>query len=161
MQYKGKKRGGELVEREGSSHHNYRGAIWPQVKFIACPIRTSLGILGKKWTILILRDIGFLRIDRFNRLLESITGLTPRILSIRLKQLEKEGFIERIEEKKSPMIVRWRLTDKGKDTLPILMQLVAFGSKWYSDIIFEDKMPRKLNEIFPQPEAKEFIRGIT
>jgi DNA-binding HxlR family transcriptional regulator len=160
LQYKGKKRGGELVEREESSH-NYRGAIWPQVKFIACPIRTSLGILGKKWTILILRDIGFLRIDRFNRLLESITGLTPRILSIRLKQLEKEGFIERIEEKKSPMVVRWRLTDKGKDTLPILMQLVAFGSKWYSDVIFEDTMPRKLNEIFPQPEAKEFIRGIT
>jgi DNA-binding HxlR family transcriptional regulator len=75
--------------------------------------------------------------------------------------LEKEGFIERIEEKRSPIVVRWRITEKGKDTLPILMQLVAFGSKWYSDVVFEDKMPRKLNEILPQPEAKEFIRGIT
>jgi DNA-binding HxlR family transcriptional regulator len=157
LQYKGKQR--EEVEEELAQ--NYSGAIWPQVKFITCPIRTSLGILGKKWTILILRDIGFLRIDRFNRLLESITGLTPRILSIRLKQLEKEGFIERIEEKRSPIVVRWRITEKGKDTLPILMQLVAFGSKWYSDVVFEDKMPRKLNEILPQPEAKEFIRGIT
>jgi DNA-binding HxlR family transcriptional regulator len=161
LQYTGKQRTGEVVKREEESAHHYGGAIWPQVKFIACPIRTSLGILGKKWTILILRDIGFLRIDRFNRLLESITGLTPRILSIRLKQLEKEGFIERVEEKRSPIAVRWRLTEKGKDTLPILMQLVAFGSKWYSNIVFEDKMPRKLNEIFPQPEAKEFIMGIT
>ena len=119
MQYKGKQRKGEVQVEE--SAHNYRGAIWPQVKFITCPIRTSLGILGRKWTILILRDIGFLRIDRFNRLLESIQGLTPRILSLRLKQLEKEGFIERIEEKRSPIVVRWRLTEKGKDTLPILI----------------------------------------
>ena len=68
------------------------GAIWPQVKFIKCPIRTSLGVLGKKWTILIIRDIGFLKINRFNRLLESIQGLTPRVLSMRLKELEKEDF---------------------------------------------------------------------
>jgi DNA-binding HxlR family transcriptional regulator len=58
------------------------------------------------------------------------------------------------------MMVLWRLTEKGKDTLPILMQLVSFGSKWYSDVVFEDKMPRKLNEIFPQPEAREIIRAI-
>jgi DNA-binding HxlR family transcriptional regulator len=111
-------------------------------------------------TCLILRDIGFLRIDRFNRLLESIRGLTPRILSMRLKQSEKEGFIERIEEKRSSVIVRWRLTEKGQDTLPILMQLVAFGSKWYSDVVFEDKKPRKLNDIFPQQEARKIIMGI-
>jgi DNA-binding HxlR family transcriptional regulator len=134
------------------------GAIWPQVKFIKCPIRTSLGVLGKKWTILILRDIGFLRINRFNRLLESIQGLTPRVLSMRLKELEKEGFIECIDEKRSPMMVLWRLTEKGKDTMPILMQLTAFGSKWYSDVVFEDKRPRKLKEIFPQPIAREIIK---
>ena len=79
---------------------------------------------------------------------------------MRLKELEKKGFIERAEEKRSPMIVQWRLTEKGKDTLPILMQLVAFGSKWYSDIVFEDKLPRKLTEVFPQPKAREIIIGI-
>lgn len=136
-----------------------RDAIWPQVEFINCPIRTSLGVLGKKWTILILRDIGFLRINRFNRLLESIKGLTPRVLSMRLKELEKEGFIECSEEKRSPMMVQWDLTEKGKDTMPILMQLTAFGSKWYSDIVFEDKKPRMLKEIFPQPIAREIIKG--
>ncbi len=79
---------------------------------------------------------------------------------MRLKELEKEGLIECSEEKRSPMRVLWRLTEKGKDTLPILMQLVAFGSKWYSDVVFEDKRPRKLKEIFPQREAREIIRGI-
>ncbi|MDQ6862818.1 MAG: helix-turn-helix transcriptional regulator [Thermoproteota archaeon] len=146
--------------QEEESVSNDEGVILPQVRFIECPIKTSLGVLGKKWTILIIRDIGFLKIVRFNRLLESIPGLTPRVLSMRLRQLEKEGFIECADEKRSPMRVLWRLTGKGKDTLPILMQLVAFGSKWYADVVFEDKMPRKLNEIFPQPEAREIIRGL-
>ena len=126
-----------------------------------CPIKTSLGVLGKKWTMLIIRDIGVYKITRFNRLLESIAGITPRILSMRLKELERKGFIECVKEKRSPIIVQWRLTEKGKDTLPILMQLVAFGSKWYSDVVFEDKMPRKLTEIFPDTQAREIIMGIT
>ncbi len=144
------------------SYHSYDKeiVIQPQVKFVNCPIRTSLGILGKKWTILIIRDIGVRKINRFNRILESIPGLTPRVLSMRLKELEKESLIECIEIEKSPqrpMMVLWRLTEKGKDTLPILMQMVAFSSKWYADVIFEDKKPRKFSEIFPQPEASEII----
>lgn len=140
-------------------NHDQDIVIQPQVKFVNCPIRNSLGILGKKWTILIIRDIGVRKINRFNRILESIPGLTPRVLSMRLKELEKEGLIECIEKKKSPpqMMVLWRLTEKGKDTLPILMQMVAFSSKWYADVIFEDKRPRKFSEIFPQPEAREMI----
>lgn len=135
--------------------------IRPQVKFVKCPLRTSLGVLGQKWTLLIIRDIGCLKINRFNRILESIQGLTPRVLSIRLKDLEKEGFIECAKKNRSPMMIQWRLTEKGKDTLPILMQLTAFGSKWYSDIVFEDKRPRSLDEIFPQPEAREIIGRLT
>ena len=145
-------------EKSGNSYGD--GMLLPQVRFVRCPIKTSLGVLGKKWTMLIIRDIGFLKINRFNRILESIAGLTPRVLSMRLKELKKEGFIECTEEKRLPMMVLWSLTHKGKDTMPILMQLTAFGSKWYSDVVFEDKMPRTLKEIFPQPEAREIIRGI-
>ncbi len=138
------------------------GALHPSVKFAQCPIQTvTLGFLGRKWTGLILRDIGFRKIDRFNRLLESIPGLTPRVLSMRLKELDEEGIIERIETHNSPMIVRWGLTEKGRDTLPILMRLIAFGSKWYPEVVFEDKIPRTLNELFPTPEARQIIRGYT
>jgi DNA-binding HxlR family transcriptional regulator len=132
--------------------------LLPRINFIKCPIKTSLGVLGKKWTILILRDIGFRKINRFNRILESIPGLTPRVLSMRLNELEREGLIECKQEKKiSTLIVRWNLTEKGKDTLPILLMISAFSFKWYSDFIFEDKKPRKLNEVFPQPQARKMI----
>jgi DNA-binding HxlR family transcriptional regulator len=129
------------------------------VKFAQCPIRTSLGVLGKKWSMLILRDIGILGVDRFNRLLDSISGLTPRVLSMRLKELEKEGFIKCVEKGKSPMVVRWTITEKGRDVIPILLQFTAFGSKWYADIVFEDKNPRKPYELF-QPKAMKAIQRI-
>jgi DNA-binding HxlR family transcriptional regulator len=131
--------------------------LLPEVKFAQCPIKTSLGVLGKKWTMLVLRDIGFLGVDRFSQLLHSIHGLTPRVLSMRLKELEDEGFIERIENGKSPMIVRWTLTEKGRDALPILMLFTAFGSKWHADVVFEDKTPRALSELY-QPKAMKIIR---
>ena len=132
--------------------------LLPGVNFAQCPIRASLGVLGKKWTLLVLRDIGILGIDRFNRILDSLSGLTPRVLSMRLKELEKEGFIECIEKEKSPMVVRWTLTEKGKDILPILLQYTAFGSKWHADVVFEDRTPRKLNELF-RPKAIKIIQG--
>ena len=133
--------------------------LLPGVKFAQCPIRTSLGVLGKKWAMLLLRDIGILGVDRFNRLLDSIPGLTPRVLSMRLKELEKEGFIKCVEKEKSPMIVRWTITEKGRDVIPILLQFTAFGSKWHADLVFEDKSPRKPDELF-QPKAMKVMQKI-
>ncbi|MGP8056570.1 MAG: winged helix-turn-helix transcriptional regulator [Nitrososphaerales archaeon] len=128
-------------------------------KFIHCPIQTSLRILGKKWTILILRDVGFQGIDRFNRLLESVTGITPRMLSIRLKELEREGYLEQVERRRVPIAVRWALTRKGEDTLPIILGLLAFGSKWYPEAVYADgKQRTKLTQIFGPAELKTLER---
>lgn len=131
--------------------------LLPNVEFAQCPIRTSLGVLGKKWAMLLLRDIGILGVDRFNRLLDSLPGLTPRVLSMRLKELEKEGYIQCVEKGKSPMIVRWGVTEKGRDIIPILLQFTAFGSKWHADAVFRDKKPRNPDELF-QPNARKIIR---
>ena len=117
-------------------------------------------MLGKKWTMLLLRDVGILGIDRFNRLLDSLPGLTPRVLSMRLKELEKEGYIQCIEKGKSPMIVRWSITEKGRDIIPILLQFTAFGSKWHADVVFKDKKPRKPDELF-QPKARRMVHKMT
>ena len=84
---------GQEQKEEESDSNNYEQAIIPQVSFIECPIKTSLEVLGKKWTMLIIRDIGVRRIARFNRLLESIPVITPRVLSMRLK-----------EQRRSPMM---------------------------------------------------------
>jgi len=137
-----------------------KGVLQPGVRFQQCPIKASIGVLGRKWTTLILRDIGFRKIDRFNHLLESVPGLTPRVLSMRLKELERNGIIQKIEDESSPMVVKWALTEKGEDTLPILLRLMAFGSKWYAKEVFEDKAPRSLNEIFTKPEAQEIVQKL-
>jgi len=123
-----------------------------------CPIATSLGVLGRKWTILILRDISMMKLERFNQLLKATPGLTPRVLSNRLRELEEEGMIEKVEEKKGPRFVRWALTEKGRDTIPILMRFAAFGSKWYADVVFEDKKPKRLREVYPAWEAQSVER---
>ena len=123
--------------------------ILPAVAFKNCPIRTSLGVLGKKWTLLILRDIAFLKIDRFNQILRSIPGLTPRVLTLRLKELRDDGIIEPVIVQRTPRLVRWRLTEMGQDTIPILMGFISFGATWYSREVFEDGKPRTAEELFP------------
>jgi len=127
------------------------------VQFEACPIDSTMRVLGKKWTMLVLRDVGLRKVNRFNRLLESIHGITPRILSRRLRELEKYGFIDRAEARDSPKIVQWALTEKGRDALPLLLQLVVFGSKWDARNVFKDKKPRSPAELF-SPNALALFR---
>jgi DNA-binding HxlR family transcriptional regulator len=135
---------------QNDSKTDFEKPVLPSVPMKNCPIESSLGVLGHKWTLLVLRNIGFLKMERFNQMLRVTPRLTPRVLSMRLAELEKSGLIKRTEECKSPKIVRWVLTSKGKDALPILMSIIEFGSRWYADKVFEDKKPRTLKELFPQ-----------
>ena len=121
----------------------------PAVKFKNCPIKVTMKVLGKKWTVLILRDIALFKIDRFNQLRQSIPGLTPRVLIMRLHELEKCGLIQATIIKDKPRLVKWTLTEKGQDTIPILMSILSFGAKWYPDEVFEDHHPRTIKEIYP------------
>ncbi len=128
--------------------------------FANCPIAASLGVLGRKWTMLVLRDMAMRKSERFSDLMRSIPGITPRALSMRLKELEQSGMIHRVDDRKSPRFVRWNLTDKGWDTLPILLSYVAFGSKWYAPSVFVDGRPREMNDIYPQQNLKPLYVNI-
>jgi DNA-binding HxlR family transcriptional regulator len=142
-------------------HYWIKGApIASAAQFTSCPIATSLGVLGRKWTMLILRDMAMRKAERFSDLTRSIHGITPRSLSMRLKELEHSGMIERVDDRKSPRFVRWNLTEKGWDTLPILMSYVAFGSKWFAPAVFEDAKPREMNDIYPQENLKPLYVNI-
>jgi DNA-binding HxlR family transcriptional regulator len=129
-------------------------------EFTSCPIAASLGVLGRKWTMLILRDMAMRKAERFSDLTRSIPGITPRALSMRLKELEQSGMIERVDDRKSPRLVRWNLTEKGWDTLPILLSYVAFGSKWFAPTVFNDGKPREMNDIYPQKNLKPLYVNI-
>jgi DNA-binding HxlR family transcriptional regulator len=133
---------------------NEDNQLIPTVEFKTCPIRVSLGVLGKKWALLILRNIAFLKIDRFNQIRRSVPGLTSRVLVMRLRELEENGLIEPIVIQDRPKLVRWALTQKGLDAIPILMSLISFGAKWYSNVVFEDKRARTIQELFPAEQAR-------
>src|SRR2546425_10457180 len=80
-----------------------------------CPVAIDLATLGRKWAVHILRSIGVEQIDRFNRILRSLPGLTSRVLIMRLNELEKSGFITPSIVRERPRLVRWTLTRKGVD----------------------------------------------
>src|SRR3989440_10256459 len=96
-----------------------------------CPVGIDLATLGRKWTVHILESIGVLHIDRFNQILRSVPGLTPRVLIMRLNELEERGLIRSVMIKQKPRLVRWELTEKGEDTVPIVQGYLSFASKWY------------------------------
>ncbi len=88
-------------------------------------------MLGKKWAFHILRSIGISDIDRFNQILRSLPGLTPRVLIMRLNELDGCRLIEPIETQDRPRFVRWAMTEKGRDTIPIIEGYSSYVSKWY------------------------------
>ena len=126
--------------------------IIPRVTFTNCPIRESLGIFGRKWALLVLRDIAFLKIDRFSKILANNPGLTPRVLSMRLRDLVKEGLVDRMGNPKDRLDVRYRLTKKGRDCMPILTAFIQYGMFYRAERVFEDKRPRNLNQVFPEKQ---------
>jgi DNA-binding HxlR family transcriptional regulator len=123
--------------------------ITPRVMFTSCPIRESLGVFGRKWALLVLRDIAFLRIDRFSKILANNSGLTPRVLSMRLRDLVREGLVERISNPQDRLDVKYRLTKKGRDCMPILTAFIQYGMLYRAERVFSDKRPRNLNQVFP------------
>ena len=138
---------------------------WPpelRVEFAGCPVRASLDVLGRKWALLILRNIALYRAQRFNEMLRITPGLTKKLLATRLKELERGGFIRAVE--RGPNFTRWGLTGKGEDALPILMALVHFGSRWYAESVFADRKPRALSEVFTASYIRatldEMSRGV-
>lgn len=128
-----------------------------KVRFSRCPIRLSLGVLGQKWTLLLLRDIGVYRIDRFNRLLESLEGISPKVLSTRLRQLEAGGLLRRVETRRAPKLVRWALTARSRDLVPVMMMMGAYHSKWDPDVIHPGRTRMRLSELYDR-EAMNLLR---
>jgi DNA-binding HxlR family transcriptional regulator len=136
-----------------------QGQISPfKVEFESCPVQASLGILGRKYALLVIRDIGLFNKHRFNEILRVTPGLTKRVLSMRLRELEKGGYIYIVE--RGSNYSKWDLTEKGRDTLPILMSLVQFGSKYYAEQVFGDKTPRQLNDVFDESYIQKIMKNL-
>ena len=105
-----------------------RAGIRVRLNFLAYPLQSSLGVLGRKWALLILMNIALGQAQRFNELRRRSPGMSKRILAIRLRELEENQYIARAEHRRA--YIRWQLTPKGADVLPVLLTLIHFASKW-------------------------------
>jgi DNA-binding HxlR family transcriptional regulator len=92
-----------------------------------CSIARPMAILGERWTILILRDLflGFRRFDEFQEHL----GVATNVLSARLATLEDEGIVERRRYSERPARYEYRLTKKGRDLQPVILELM----RWHDE----------------------------
>jgi DNA-binding HxlR family transcriptional regulator len=126
-------------------------AVWSErpAEAQACPIRISLGVLGRKWALVVLRDIAFRPDSSFVQILNRTQGLTPRVLSLRLRELRNEEIIEKVADPHDERRSHYRLTEKGRDAVPILTALVSFGIRQYASEVFRDARPRRLEDCFP------------
>lgn len=92
-----------------------------------CPIERTVSVIGKKWTVLILRDL-LEGTKRFNELLGSLDGISPKTLSERLKELEESSVIHREVFPEIPPRVEYSLTEKGKSLNGILEAMMEWGT---------------------------------
>lgn len=116
-----------------------------------CPIDNTFKIIGKKFTIHIIRNMAMHGQSRFNQMLDSIEDANPKTLSARLKEMEKTGLITRKVYDEVPIRVEYNLTRKGKDLQGILDQMAAFSMKHYPKKIFKDGKQRNYKQVFKKP----------
>lgn len=89
----------------------------------------AIQLLGKRWTGLIL-DTLMEGPQRFCEMTATVEGLSDRVLSDRLRELESEGVIERIVYPQIPVRVEYRLTEKGRDLKPVVQAIHDWAEKW-------------------------------
>lgn len=118
-------------------------------ELIRCPVDNTFRIIGKKFTVLILRNMIYDKQKHFNEFLNTIEGINPNTLSTRLREMEKNKIIERRIFHETPVRIEYHLSDKGKDLFPILEQMAAFSMKHAGEIFrngnatcFQDVMRR-------------------
>lgn len=107
----------------------------------ACPIATTFKILGKRWTVEIVREL-FLGLTRFNELLENVPGINSRMLSLRLEELENHGLVVRSVTPTRPIRISYTLTKLGNDVIPVMFAAAEFSMKNFPEEVFGDGKSR-------------------
>lgn len=94
-----------------------------------CPVATTVGLIGNKWKPLILRDLMQGKV-RYKNLQYGIDGISPKVLTENLKQMEENGIIKREVYAEVPLRVEYSLTELGEKMRPIINALADFGKEY-------------------------------
>ena len=124
----------------------------PELK--SCPIETTFKIIGKKWAILIIREMlrGTTQVNRF---LENIEGMTPKVLTERLRELQKFGIVRRRIVSEYPIRVEYEMTDLGKEFEPVLLAAASFSMRNFPKTVFKDGRPRNPADFLTQRQQQQ------
>lgn len=98
-----------------------------------CPVATTVSLIGSKWKLLIIRNL-LKRTWRFNELMKSIDGISQKVLTTSLRELENDGIIYRKDYKTNPPKVEYGLTVLGSELQETLNQMAAFGDYYKSKL---------------------------
>lgn len=95
----------------------------------ACPVETTLMLIGDKWKVLILRDL-MGGTKRFGELKKSVSGISQKVLTSNLRDMEENGLLSREVFPEVPPRVEYTLTELGKSMSPILDALAKWGTEY-------------------------------
>ena len=121
-----------------------------------CPISSSLDIFGDKWSLLIIRDLMFFQKSTYNDFLKSDERIATNILATRLKGLEENGIIEKSEHPDSKAKILYRLTQKGIDLLPIVVEMQLWADK---HLMIPSEVKPTIKEI--KKDKEKFVKQVT
>lgn len=128
-----------------------------------CAIAYSIQQLGDKWSLLILRDLIIHKKTRFKELRESKEKIASNILANRLKSLQVNGFIEKLDPTGTKKSTQYIATDKGIAAVPIIIELYLFSINFIEeDLLNESQMSIKKQiisnrSLFEETRKSEYI----
>jgi DNA-binding HxlR family transcriptional regulator len=127
-----------------------------QLGFKYCPIECTVDIIGRKWAIPIIRDL-FKGKTRFTQFLEENPKLSSKVLSKRLKELQQNGIVNKNIVQTTPLLIEYKLTEKGKSLGGILFHLASFSLKYQQNEVYQgmtgntEKDMETLKKVFKIP----------
>jgi DNA-binding HxlR family transcriptional regulator len=130
----------------------YLAAIYADPNHRSCPIEQTFTIVGKKWTVVILREL-FFGADRFGRIKSGVGRINPKVLSNRLKELEDSGMVKRSVTPGRPVQIDYSLTEKGRNILPLLFSAAKYSMRNCPEVVFKDGKPHTAEEILRKMSA--------
>jgi DNA-binding HxlR family transcriptional regulator len=101
----------------------------PPPRRSGCPISTALDVLGDRWSLLVVRDLLFKGLRTFGEFAAAGEGVATNVLAERLRRLQTEGIVVRAPDADDARRVVYRLTPKGLDLAPVLVELVLWAAK--------------------------------
>ncbi len=98
-----------------------------------CPVHQIMDFVGKRWTLKVMLELykGKSPWKRYSEIKRGLDGITPKVLSLRLKELERDGMVKRkIDARTFPVKSEYSLTERGEDFVRIIKDIKAWALRW-------------------------------